>query len=190
MGIGKNISGMVLRLAGWKVKGIKPKEKQYVFIAAPHTSNWDFPFARLTNSRLEIKLKILMKQSWFFFPMNYVFKWLGMLPVDRSKGGAIIDTIVEKFETVDDFIFVIAPEGTRSYVESWKTGFYTIAVKAKVPIALAYVDYAKKETGIGPMIYPSGDPEKDFEEIMKFYRTITPRFPEKFNLNPNLGRKK
>ena len=189
MAISGKISGMILRMAGWTVKGEKPKEKQYVFVAAPHTSNWDFPLARLTNSQLEIKLKMLMKQSWFIFPLNYILNYLGVIPIDRSESGGVIGGIVEKFNTIDDFIFVIAPEGTRSYVESWKTGFYRIAEKAKVPIALAYVDYEKKETGIGPMIYPSGDMVKDFEKIMDFYRTISPRFPEKFNKNPHLGKK-
>ncbi|MCK5775751.1 MAG: 1-acyl-sn-glycerol-3-phosphate acyltransferase [Bacteroidales bacterium] len=188
MAFSRKISGMVLRIAGWKVRGEKPKEKKYVFVAAPHTSNWDFPLARLTSSKMEIKLKLLMKKSWFVFPLNYIFNALGVIPIDRKKSGGFIDGIVEKFNTTDDFIFVIAPEGTRSYVESWKTGFYTIAVKAKVPIALAFVDYAKKETGIGPILYPSGDAQKDFEKIMKFYRTISPRFPEKFNLNPDFGK--
>ena len=190
MGFSGKISGLILRMAGWKVNGEKPKEKKYVFIAAPHTSNWDFPLARLTNSQLKIKLKILMKKSWFFFPLNYIFKWLGVLPVDRDISGGIIGSIVEKFNNNDEFIFVIAPEGTRSYVDYWKTGFYTIAIKAKVPIVLAYVDYEKKETGVGPIIYPSGDAKKDFEEIMAFYRTIHPCFPEKFNLNPSFGKKK
>ncbi len=189
MAFSGKISGMILRMAGWKVKGEKPKEERYVFVAAPHTSNWDFPLARLTNSQLEIKLKMLMKQSWFVFPLNYILTYLGVIPIDRSKSGGFIDGIVEKFNTIDDFKFVIAPEGTRSYVESWKTGFYTIAVKAKVPIALSYVDYAKKETGIGPVIYPSGDAEKDFEKIMDFYRTVVPRFPKKFNKNPRFVRK-
>jgi len=184
MSVTGKISEIILGLAGWKIKGEKPKEKKYVILAAPHTSNWDFPLARLTNSKLNINLKLLMKESWFFFPLKYLLQWLGAVPIDRSKSGTIIENVVEMFNINDEFVFTIAPEGTRSYVESWKTGFYTIAVKANVPILLAYIDYNKKESGIGPMVYPSGDIQKDFEEIMKFYRTIHPLFPEKFNKHP------
>lgn len=182
------ISETILGLAGWKVKGEKPKEKKYVILAAPHTSNWDFPLTRLTNSIFGVEIKLLMKKSWFFFPLKYFFSWLGAIPVDRRKSGTIIEHVVELYKENDDLVLAIAPEGTRSYVESWKTGFYTIAVKAKVPILLAYVDYEKKETGIGPMIYPSGDAQKDFEEILSFYRTIHAKFPEKFNKNPRFGK--
>ena len=190
MTITGKISELILSLAGWKINGVKPKEKKYVILAAPHTSNWDFPLARLTNSKLEINLKLLMKESWFFFPVNHILKYLGVVPVDRSKPGGLINHVVGLFNTNEEFVFTIAPEGTRSYVEYWKTGFYTIAVKAKVPIALAYVDYTRKETGVGPIIYPSGDADKDFEKIMTFYRTISPKFPEKFNRNPSFGKKK
>ena len=182
------ISETILNLAGWKVKGDKPKEKKYLIVAAPHTSNWDFPLARLTNSKLNIKIKLLMKDSWFFFPLNYLLKSLGVMPIDRNKAGTIIDHVVEIFNEKDEFIFTISPEGTRSYVEYWKTGFYTIAEKAKVPILLAYIDYKKKETGTGPMIYPSGDAQKDFKKILKFYQNIHARYPEKFNKNPYFER--
>lgn len=188
MSITGKISYSILRAVGWNVKGKKPKEKKFVFLAAPHTSNWDFPLGRLTNSYLEIDLKVLMKKSWFFFPTKYILNWLGAIPIDRSKSGTVIDQIVKKFNDNDEFVFAITPEGTRSFVEYWKTGFYTIALRAKVPIYLGYLDYGKKETGTGPMIYPSGNAEADFEKIMEFYRTITPCFPEKFNMNPRFGK--
>ena len=183
------ISKLILKLAGWNVKGERPKEKKFVFLAAPHTSNWDFPLGRLTNSYLEVDLKVLMKKSWFVFPFGVILRKLGAIPIDRSKSGTVIDYIVDIFNENEDFVFAITPEGTRSYVEYWKTGFYTIAQKANVPIVCGYLDYKKKETGVGPIIYPSGDVEKDFEKIMSFYRTINARFPEKFNLNPSFGKK-
>jgi len=183
-----NISGGILKLAGWKTGGEKPKDKKFVFLAAPHTSNWDFPLGRLTSSKLEIPLKVLMKKSWFVFPFKAILLWLGALPIDRSKGGTVIDSIVRMFNEKDEFVFAITPEGTRSFVEYWKTGFYTIALKADVPIVCGYLDYKKKETGVGPTIYLSGDREKDFEKIMDFYRTVHPRFDEKFNKYPRLGK--
>ena len=183
------VSSAIYKLAGWKVGGVKPKERKFVWLAAPHTSNWDFPLGRLTSSILDIPLKVLMKKSWFIFPIKGLLLRLGALPIDRSKGGTVIDNIVRLFEEKDDFVFAITPEGTRSFVESWKTGFYTIATKANVPIVCGYLDYKKKETGVGPIIYPSGDAEKDFEKIMEFYRTVDPRFPEKFNTKATFGKK-
>ncbi|NPD46695.1 MULTISPECIES: 1-acyl-sn-glycerol-3-phosphate acyltransferase [unclassified Lentimicrobium] len=188
MGINSKISGLVLKLWGWKVKGKRPDLKKFVFIAAPHTSNWDFPIGRLSTSVMGIDNKVLMKKSWFFFPLGYIFRWLGAMPIDRSKSGTVIDHILGLFEENDEFVFAITPEGTRSYVEFWKTGFYTIALRANVPLVLGYLDFVKKETGVGPTIYLSGNKDADFEKIMQFYRTIGAKYPEKFNQNPSLGR--
>ncbi len=190
MSFKKKFAGTVLKMIGWKVGGERPKEKKFVFLAAPHTSNWDFPLGMLTAWYLEIDLKVLMKKSWFVFPIKGMLLSLGAMPIDRKKGGTVIDGIVQEFENRDAFVFSITPEGTRSFVDSWKTGFYTIATRAEVPIICGYLNYGKKETGVGPIIHPQGDTEKDFEEILKFYRTIVPRFPEKFNKNPNFGKKK
>jgi 1-acyl-sn-glycerol-3-phosphate acyltransferase len=188
MGFTGKISAGILKLAGWKTGGEKPKAKKFVFLAAPHTSNWDFPLGRLTSSKLEIPLKVLMKKSWFVFPIGGILRWLGAVPIDRSKSGTVIDYIVKLFNENDSFVFAITPEGTRSFVEYWKTGFYTIAKKANVPIVCGYLDYKNKKTGVGPIIYLSDDKEKDFEKIMAFYRTIHPRFEENFNKYPRLGK--
>jgi len=186
MSITSKISYAILKLGGWKIKGEKPEHKKFVFLAAPHTSNWDFPIGRLTSSYLGVELKVLMKKSWFVFPIGGILRWLGAIPIDRSKSGTVIDHIVNIFNENDRFVFAITPEGTRSFVEKWRSGFYTIATKANVPIVCGYIDYAKKEAGVGPTIYPSGNAQKDFEKIMQFYRTVSAKFPEKFNPNPVL----
>ena len=67
-------------------------------------------------------------------------------------------------------------------LKKWKSGFYYVALKAKVPLALGYLDYKNKISGIGPLIYPSGDYEKDLLEIQQFYATITPKYPENFGV--------
>jgi len=188
MTINAKISKAILNLFGWKVVGERPKYKKFVFIAAPHTSNWDFPIGRLSNSVMGIELKVLMKKSWFFFPVGYVLKWLGAMPIDRSKSGTVIDHIVGLFKEKEEFVFAITPEGTRSYVKYWKTGFYTIAQKANVPIVLGYLDFGKKETGIGPVIFPSGDRDADFKKIVEYYRHVKARHPELYNQNPRLGK--
>jgi 1-acyl-sn-glycerol-3-phosphate acyltransferase len=73
----------------------------------------------------------------------------------------------------------IAPEGTRRKVKAWKKGFYYIALNAKVPILLVFLDYRRKVTGIGPLITPSGDIEADMEIIRGFFANVTPRHPER-----------
>jgi len=184
------ISAFILWLMGWRVNGEKPKHKKFVFLAAPHTSNWDFPIGRLSNSKLNINLKVLMKKSWFFFPMGLIMRSLGAIPIDRSKSGTVMDYVVDLFQKNEEFVFAITPEGTRSYVDYWKTGFYYIALKANVPIVCGYLDYGKKETGIGPSIHPTGNAEEDFEKIMSFYRTITAKHPDHFNHHPHFGKPK
>lgn len=182
------ISKAILNLFGWKVVGEKPKYKKFVFMAAPHTSNWDFPIGRLSSTVMGIENKVLMKKSWFFFPLGYIFRWLGAMPIDRSKSGTVIDHILGLFKENESFVFAITPEGTRSYVEYWKTGFYTIAQKANVPIVMGYIDFKKKVTGIGPVIIPSGDKDADFKKILDFYKNVTARHPELYNQNPRFGR--
>lgn len=188
MSLTGKISNQIISLLGWQVKGKKPEHKKYVLLAAPHTSNWDFPIGRLTNSKLEIDLKVLMKKSWFFFPMGLIMRSLGAIPLDRSKAGTVMDYVVDLFNKNEEFVFAITPEGTRSYVDYWRTGFYYIALKANVPIVCGYLDYKKKETGIGPIIYPTGDAEKDLEKIMIFYRKVSAKYPEKFNQHPHFGK--
>ena len=64
---------------------------------------------------------------------------------------------------------IVPPEGTRSKVRYWKTGFYYIALGAKVPIVMAYMDYEKKISGLGPVFLPTGDIEADMVKIKAFY---------------------
>ena len=154
-------------------------------IAAPHTSNWDFFYARAAFFLLGIPVKTTIKKEAMFFPLNLVLKFFGVIPVDRNKksGGlskksSMVDAMVELFEERSELVIMITPEGTRKYVPRWKTGFYHVARKANVPIILGYLDYKKKHAGIGPIIYPSGDFEKDLETIMDFYRGVTAKYPD------------
>ena len=95
----------------------------------------------------------------------------------------MVDAIADLFDKYDKIAVVVTPEGTRALRTEWKTGFYYIAVKAKVPIALGYLDYKNKIAGVGKLVYPSGDMDKDLKEIMAFYKTIPPKHPEKFSVD-------
>lgn len=148
-------------------------------IAAPHTSNWDFIYARAAFFLMDIPLKFTVKKELFFFPLGFILKSLGGIPIDRSTKTGMVSKMADLFEQYDEICILVTPEGTRSKATKWKKGFYHIAESANVPILLGYLDYAKKEAGIGPTVVPQGDMEKDIEDIKSFYRGITAKYPEK-----------
>lgn len=180
-----SVPALILKLLGWKIEGIIPEgEKKAVIIAAPHTSMWDFIYGRLPYFVMHIKPKILIKKEMFFWPLGGLLKALGGIPINRQKSGNTVEEIARLFDKHDSLYVIITPEGTRSLVKQWKRGFYYIAEKAHVPIALGFLDYKKKTGGIGKIIQPTGNFEKDFKIIEKFYQDKTARHPEKFNLSP------
>ena len=177
----KLLSKLILWLSGWKVVGESPKALgKFVMVAAPHTSNWDFVYARAAFYIMDIELKYPIKKELFFFPLGIVLKMMGGIPINRSKKkGNMVNQMAEHFKNYQELALLVTPEGTRSYSPEWKKGFYYIALQAKVPIVLGYLDYPKKTAGVGPIIHPTGDVEADIEKIKAFYRTITPKYPEK-----------
>ncbi len=176
----KLISRFVFWLTGWRVIGEIPKElKKFIMIAAPHTSNWDLLYARAAFYIMGIPVQYTIKKELFFFPLNLLLRGIGGIPIDRKNKGNMVDKMVELYEDKDWFCILITPEGTRSHAPEWKKGFYHIANKAGVPISLGYLDYKKKHAGVGPLIYPSGNYEKDLKKIQDFYRTVTPKYPDK-----------
>lgn len=178
------LSKFVLNLFGWRTDGSLPGGIiKAVVISAPHTSNWDFVIGRLTFFAIRINIRFLIKEEAFSFPMGWLLKKLGGIPVVRDATNRSVDQVVKLFRDQESLIVVITPEGARRRVDRWKKGFYLIAQRANVPIALAYIDYKLKRGGIGPVFMPTGDYEKDLQFITDFYRNINARHPERFNLN-------
>lgn len=176
-----NLSAFILKVFGWKVvvnTTIFPKN---IICVAPHTSNWDFILGELAIRSKNIKSGFLMKEAWFFFPMGCFFKLLGGIPVPKRKGSSLSDAIVEKFNDSTEMTIAITPEGTRKLNKKWRTGFIYIALKANLPIQLAYIDFKIKEIGIAKTFYPTGNIDKDIREIKNFYSGYSGRFPEKFS---------
>jgi 1-acyl-sn-glycerol-3-phosphate acyltransferase len=178
------ISKFILGILGWKVSKEDFKEKSYVIVAAPHTSNWDFVLGRIAVSAVRIPQKVLMKKEWFFFPLKYFLLALGAIPIHRESSIKMVDYITSLFQANDKFIFSVSPEGTRAFVEKWKTGFYHIALQAQVPIVLAKMDYKKKSVSIGGLFYPTGNFDDDFRRIVHYFSDAQPLFPERFNPRP------
>ena len=174
----KYISKLIFWLFGWKIAGEVPPLKKFVVIMAPHTSGDDFFIGMCAKFILGIKFKYLGKAEIFKPPFGFIFRWLGGIPVERSSSHNLVEQVVKQFEENEHFILALSPEGTRAYVPKWKTGFYYIALYAKVPIVLGFINFETKTAGIGPTFYPTGDIDKDIETIKDFYRPIKGKYPE------------
>lgn len=177
----KAFSKAILKMAGWKLGSTEGVDlPKCVVCVAPHTSNWDFPLGKLFYTSIGCEAGFLIKREWFFFPFNIIFKALGGVPIDRGKRTSVTEQMVEAFALRHVFHLAVTPEGTRKRTTEWKRGFYYIALKAKVPILLAYFDYAKKEVGIKTVFYPTGDTAGDIRQIRLWYKGVKGRNPQNF----------
>ncbi|MCC9168306.1 1-acyl-sn-glycerol-3-phosphate acyltransferase [Pontibacter harenae] len=178
--LGKILAKLIFKAAGWKLVGnLTPENRRCVMTAAPHTSNWDFIYARAAFYLMDAPIRFTIKKEFMGFPFGGLLKKMGALPIDRSRNTKMVDAMVRIFkEHPEDICVMVTPEGTRKYQPRWRKGFYYVALGAGVPIVLGYLDYKKKEAGVGPTIYPTGDVEADIEKIKAFYRTKTAKFPE------------
>ncbi len=168
-----------LKIAGWRLEGQAPTEQRYVMIAAPHTSNWDLPMTLAVAFAYRLKIYFLAKHTLFCPPAGFLLRWLGGVPIDRSKTNNFVEAAVELFNLRSQLILIIPPEGTRTQVRYWKSGFYHIAHGAQVPIALGFIDFGRKVAGIGGLFVPSGDFAADLPKIQTFYAGITGKNPDR-----------
>ena len=175
------LARFILWLTGWRIVGGVPAAPKYVLIAAPHTSNWDFPVALMVCFALRLRVYWMGKASLFPPLLGAVMRWLGGIPVNRARSGNLVQATVDAYNSNQRLIVIVPPEGTRSKVTQWKTGFYHIAQGAGVPIALGYLDFRKKEAGLSRMFQPSGDIVADMVEIQAFYAGIIGKNPGKFD---------
>lgn len=166
------------RRGGWTISGSLPPDPKFVIMGASHTSNWDFLVFLGAVQALGRKVHFIGKHSLFKWPTGGFMRALGGIPVDRSASRDLVSQVVAQFDAHDQFILVVAPEGTRSRTTEWKTGFYQIALKAGVPIVAAGPDFATKRGVFGPVIRPTGDYAADMKPAFAFFRTLTPRHPE------------
>ena len=173
------ISKIILFCMGWKAKGKLPDVPKCVMIAAPHTSNWDFFYTLLIAFQFKVKIYAMGKKSLTQGLFGGIMKWLGIIPIDRSKTNNIVDLTIQQFNSCEKLIIIVPPSGTRNKVVYWKTGFYYIAHGAGVPICLGFMDYGRKTGGIGPLIYTTGNIDADMKKIKKFYVDINGKYPEK-----------
>lgn len=186
---------LIFKLAGWKITHYLSDDiKQCVIVVAPHTSNWDFIYGMGAVKFMKLHPRFAIKKEWIRFPLKRLMLDLGALPIDRGAKNNLgekkgtVDAMADLFKTNPVLRLVITPEGTRSKVTKWKTGFYYVAEKANVPIGLGFMDYEKRECGIAKIIYPSGDFKKDMKEIMDFYKNMKGKNPENFSVDEELSK--
>ena len=179
-----NLWGKILKFVGWHVDITAPRRDKCVICVAPHTSNWDFILGIFAYKSLGREANFLMKDFWFFFPLKYLLRSLGGIPVQRKKhGGSLTDSVINLFRTHSYVNLAVTPEGTRSLTEKWKTGFLYIAYGTGVPIQLGVIDYKHKDIIIKEEYQPTGDVDTDMRNIRSFYSDYgyAARYPEKFN---------
>jgi len=173
------LSILFLRITGWRTEDRVPAIPKFVLVAAPHTSNWDLPYALFVAFAIRAKIYWMGKDALFRRPFKGFFKWLGGIPVDRSKSQNVVAQMIRQFDQNDKLILTIAPAGTRKQVKQWKTGFYYIAEGANVPMVLGFLDYRRKVGGMGRVIYPTGDFGADMKAIRAFYDGVAGKYPQK-----------
>jgi len=175
----RGLARLVLKLSGWRVVADVHAEPPFVFIGAPHTSNWDFVLLLLGVLDLRLDAKWLGKHTLFRFPFGALMRWLGGIPVDRTRNNNLVASMVQAFTTNPRLVVCIPPEGTRSKVQRWRSGFYHIAVGAGVPVLMTVIDAECKALRIMGVYRPAGlDSEREIREIQQYYRGYKGLRPE------------
>lgn len=177
----QKLSSFILKILGWKIAGITDFPSKCIICVAPHTSNWDLLLGKLLYLSLGRESYFLIKKTWFFFPMNLLFKAMGGIPVDRSKKTSLTEQMAQEFSSRGNFQLAVTPEGTRSKNNEWKRGFYYIAMAAKVPIVIAILDYKDKTGYFDSVFLPTGDADKDIAEMQNLYKNASGKHQEKFS---------
>lgn len=167
-----------LRLGGWSIEGEVPDVPRCVAIVAPHTSNWDFIWGAAAMLALDLDVRWIGKHTLFRWPLGVIMRKLGGTPVERTESAGRVSAAAAAIRDADSMLMALAPEGTRSPMRRWRTGFWHIAHEAGVPIMQAYIDYARKVVGLGPLFHTTGDLEADLAALGRFYADKVPLKPE------------
>ncbi|HET8771859.1 MAG TPA: lysophospholipid acyltransferase family protein [Gemmatimonadaceae bacterium] len=177
----RTLATLIMRVTGWRFSGeLFPDAPKMVMIVVPHTSNWDFAVGLTAMYSLGIQGTFLAKASLFRFPMGVILRWLGGFPVDRSARSDVVTQAVDLIKRSERIIPVITPEGTRSRMNRWRSGFYWIAHRAGVPILPVAFDYAKKHVHFYPLFTTTGDHDADVAELKAKFRPEMAKFPAQY----------
>jgi len=164
----RGLGSLGLKLIGWELTGKMPDEPKFVILGVPHTSNWDAIAATLAMLASGFKYTFLIKKEWFFWPLGPIFKALGGYPVDRGRGKNVVDQLLVLFDKEDKVCVGFPPEGTRSKVERYKTGYLRAAYAAKVPVFICAFDGPNKKVVLDRLMPLTGDMKTDNHAIKKY----------------------
>ena len=173
----------ILTVFDWRVCGSISEEynnKRLVAIVAPHTSNWDGIFGVAAVAGLDARITFIGKHTVFRFGLGKFLSYMGGIPVDRSKPGGIIKNAIDQIRGIDGAIIALSPEGTRSKVKEWKTGFLRIASELNADIIPVSLDFKKREILFGNVFLQSGDNERDIKLLKEYYSVFTAKNPDKY----------
>lgn len=171
----RGIGRTVMRLTGWGIEGDFPNLPRFVIAVAPHTSNWDFVHGAAAMFALDLRVTFLGKHTLFVWPFSAFLRWMGGIPIDRSKPQGVVGEAIESFGHGAARILVIAPEGTRKKVARYKTGFLHIARGAGVPVLLVGLDYATRTVRVGPLMQVGEDIEAERVRVEAHFARIPGR---------------
>ncbi|MGB3726606.1 MAG: 1-acyl-sn-glycerol-3-phosphate acyltransferase [Glaciecola sp.] len=173
------IGSTLMRISGWELEGELPQHPKMVLAVGPHTSNWDFFLGIAVLFRLRISIKFLGKHTIFVPVVKQLLEALGGIPVDRKAGNGVVQQVVARFNSKPKMILALAPEGTRSPVYPWKTGFLSIAHQAHAPVVLIGFDFARKRVIFGPTIVTTDNHQADMRLVYEFFQRVPAKYPTK-----------
>ena len=151
-GLQRKIGYGLMRLLGWDFEGQMPNLSRFVVIVAPHTSNLDFFIGLFGKWALGIDVRFMAKSSVFVPPIGWFMRAIGGVPVVRTQRNNLVEQSIHEFATRPAFVLVLAPEGTRTRVTAWKSGFWHIARAAGVPGCCVALDFGRKRIRLGPVL--------------------------------------
>lgn len=163
------IKFIFFKIFGWKINGKNNFTKKCIVIVVPHTHWLDFFLGIIIRKVIKTNAYFIAKKELFFFPLNIFLKYFGAIPIERNSNSNSVDSLANKFNNKKTFRLGLSPEGTRKKVKKWKTGFYYIAIKAKVPIISVSLNVPKREINISKPFYPTSNIKNDFIKLKKFF---------------------
>jgi len=178
-GLVARVCRTLLHAGRWRLILDVARIERAVVVFYPHTTNWDFVIGLLARFGLNVPVTWAGKDDIFRWPYRTLWRMLGGIPVNRREHTGFVSQMIAAFAQRDRMLLAIAPEGTRRRTEYWKSGFYRVALGARVPLVLSFIDFRRKEVGVGAMIEPTGDADADFAKLRAFYADKTARHPER-----------
>lgn len=158
-GTGSALARWLLNLFGWKVLDADLPGPRGIVVVYPHTSNWDFIVGIFYKWAVGWQVRFWAKDSLVYAPvLGTWMRWLGAVAVNRKSASGMVGNTATEMMASDDFWLVLAPEGTRSYVNGWRMGFYHLWQATQAPLVVAVIDYKTKEVGVrGCLPAPNSD---------------------------------